>query len=49
MTTQEGKIEYPGDPMCLYSALSLAVDQAVKAKRAPLAHLTPTTMSALAG
>ena len=23
MTTHEGKIEYPGDPMCLYSALSV--------------------------
>ena len=41
MTTQEGKIEYPGDPMCLYSALSLAVDQAVKAKHAALAHNDP--------
>ncbi len=41
MTTQEGKIEYPGDPMCLYSALSLAVDQAVKAKRAVLTHDDP--------
>lgn len=41
MTTQEGKIEYPGDPMCLYSALSLAVDQAVKAKRAALTRADP--------
>ena len=41
MTTQEGKIEYPGDPMCLYSALSVAVDQAVKAKRAALGEGDP--------
>ena len=41
MTTQEGKIEYPGDPMCLYSALSLAVDQAVKAKHTALAPDDP--------
>jgi radical SAM superfamily enzyme YgiQ (UPF0313 family) len=41
MTTQEGKIEYPGDPMCLYSALSLAVDQAVKARHAASAQDDP--------
>jgi radical SAM superfamily enzyme YgiQ (UPF0313 family) len=41
MTTQEGKIEYPGDPMCLYSALSVAVDQAVKAKQAALGEGDP--------
>ncbi len=26
MTTSAGKIEFPGDPMCLYAALSYAVD-----------------------
>ncbi|MBS1245523.1 MAG: hypothetical protein H6R36_178 [Chloroflexi bacterium] len=41
MTTLEGKIEYPGDPMCLYSALSVAADQAVKAKQATLSEGDP--------
>jgi hypothetical protein len=31
MTTSAGKIEFPGDPMCLYAALSYAVDQVVQA------------------
>lgn len=29
MTQSEGEITYPGDPMCLYAALSLAVHRAV--------------------
>lgn len=33
MSTHEEKIEFPGDPMCLYGALSVAVDQAVKARK----------------
>jgi radical SAM superfamily enzyme YgiQ (UPF0313 family) len=33
MTTSEGKIEFPGDPMCLYSALSYAVDQVVQTRK----------------
>src|SRR5512143_1500838 len=33
MSTNEGKIEFPGDPMCLYSALSYAVDQVVQARQ----------------
>ena len=41
MTTQEGKIEYPGDPMCLYSALSLAVEQAIKARQAAFSEDDP--------
>jgi radical SAM superfamily enzyme YgiQ (UPF0313 family) len=41
MTTHEGKIEYPGDPMCLYSALSVAADQAVKARRFALGEGDP--------
>jgi len=41
MTTLEGKIEYPGDPMCLYAALSLAADQAVQARQAALAEGDP--------
>ena len=32
MSTSEDKIEFPGDPMCLYTALSYAVDQAVQAR-----------------
>ncbi len=31
MSTSEDKIEFPGDPMCLYNALSYAVDQTVQA------------------
>ncbi|PID55382.1 MAG: B12-binding domain-containing radical SAM protein [Micrococcales bacterium] len=30
MTQAEGEITYPGDPMCLYSALSVAVHRAVQ-------------------
>jgi len=41
MTTLEGKIEYPGDPMCLYSALSLAVEQTIKSRQAALAEGDP--------
>jgi radical SAM superfamily enzyme YgiQ (UPF0313 family) len=33
MSTNEDKIEFPGDPMILYSALSHAVDQAVYARK----------------
>ncbi|MEE4418121.1 B12-binding domain-containing radical SAM protein [Streptomyces bugieae] len=36
MTQSEGEITYPGDPMCLYTALSLAVHRAV-ADAGPLA------------
>jgi radical SAM superfamily enzyme YgiQ (UPF0313 family) len=32
MSTSEDKIEFPGDPMCLYNALSYAVDQSVQAR-----------------
>jgi radical SAM superfamily enzyme YgiQ (UPF0313 family) len=32
MSTHEEKIEFPGDPMCLYSALSYAVDQVVETR-----------------
>jgi len=41
MATQEGKIEYPGDPLCLYSALSVAMAQAVQARRAALSEQDP--------
>jgi hypothetical protein len=33
MTSPEGEITYPGDPMCLYAALSVAVDSALKSAR----------------
>lgn len=33
MSTSEDKIEFPGDPMCLYNALSVAVDQSVQARK----------------
>jgi radical SAM superfamily enzyme YgiQ (UPF0313 family) len=33
MSTNEGKIEFPGDPMILYSDLSHAVDQVVYARK----------------
>jgi radical SAM superfamily enzyme YgiQ (UPF0313 family) len=32
MATSEEKIEFPGDPMCLYSVLSYAVSQVVEAR-----------------
>ncbi len=47
MSTSAGKIEFPGDPMCLYSALSYAVDQVVETRKlgicegAPYNDLTP--------
>ncbi len=33
MTSTEGEITYPGDPMCLYAALSVAVDHALRSAR----------------
>ncbi|MFI0977586.1 B12-binding domain-containing radical SAM protein [Streptomyces sp. NPDC021093] len=33
MTSPEGEITYPGDPMCLYAALSVVVDSALKSAR----------------
>lgn len=33
VTQTEGEIAYPGDPMCLYAALSLAVERAVRANQ----------------
>ena len=41
MSTSEEKIEFPGDPMCLYSALSYAVDQVVKTRKMGLAGDAP--------
>jgi len=41
MSTHEEKIEFPGDPMCLYSALSYAVDQVIKARAQGLGPEAP--------
>ncbi len=41
MSTSEEKIEFPGDPMCLYSALSYAVDQAVRSREMGLSPDAP--------
>jgi len=41
MSTSEDKIEFPGDPMCLYNALSVAVDQSVQAREQGLTSNSP--------
>ena len=41
MSTSEDKIEFPGDPMCLYNALSYAVDQSVQAREQGLTPASP--------
>ena len=41
MSTTEGKIEFPGDPMCLYSALSYAIGQAVNTRQAGICEEAP--------
>src|SRR3990172_843707 len=41
MSTNEEKIEFPGDPMILYSALSHAVDQVVYARKQGLSSASP--------
>ena len=41
MSTSEGKIEFPGDPMCLYSALSYAIDQVVNTLRIGICEGAP--------
>jgi radical SAM superfamily enzyme YgiQ (UPF0313 family) len=41
MSTHEEKIEFPGDPMCLYGALSVAIEQAVQARVNGLAEESP--------
>nr|QVT76737.1 radical SAM protein [Streptomyces sp.] len=33
MTSEEGEITYPGDPMCLYAALSVVVDNGLRSAR----------------
>ena len=41
MATSEEKIEFPGDPMCLYSALSYPVSQVVETRRKGVGENTP--------
>ena len=41
MSTNEDKIEFPGDPMILYAALSHAIDQAVQARQRGLSPKSP--------
>jgi len=41
MSTNEDKIEFPGDPMILYSALSHTIDQVVQARQQGLTHTSP--------
>jgi radical SAM superfamily enzyme YgiQ (UPF0313 family) len=41
MSTSEEKIEFPGDPMCLYSALSYAVNQVVQTRQIGLDQDAP--------
>ncbi len=41
LTSHVGKIEYPGDPMCLYAALSWTIDQVVRSKQAGLSASSP--------
>ena len=41
MSTSEDKIEFPGDPMCLYNALCYSVDQAVQAREQNLVENNP--------
>jgi radical SAM superfamily enzyme YgiQ (UPF0313 family) len=41
MSTNEDKIEFPGDPMILYSALSHAVDQVVYARKQGISPSSP--------
>jgi radical SAM superfamily enzyme YgiQ (UPF0313 family) len=41
VTTHEDKIEFPGDPMCLYYALSVAIDQVLQTQQAGLSEHAP--------
>ena len=41
MSTNEDKIEFPGDPMILYSALSHTIDQVVQARRQGFSSHSP--------
>jgi radical SAM superfamily enzyme YgiQ (UPF0313 family) len=41
MSTNEDKIEFPGDPMILYAALSHAIDQVVQARQQSISPTSP--------
>ena len=41
MSTNEDKIEFPGDPMILYSALSHTIDQVVQAREQGISPASP--------
>ena len=41
MSTNEDKIEFPGDPMILYSALSHSIDQVLQARKRGLSPKSP--------
>jgi radical SAM superfamily enzyme YgiQ (UPF0313 family) len=41
MSTDEEKIEFPGDPMCLYSALSYSIGQVVQTRKGGLSECAP--------
>ena len=41
MSTNEDKIEFPGDPMILYSALSHTIDQVVQAREQGISSTSP--------
>ena len=41
MSTNEDKIEFPGDPMILYTALSHSIDQVVQARQHGLSSTSP--------
>ncbi|QOV36571.1 hypothetical protein IM697_42455 [Streptomyces ferrugineus] len=43
MTSVEGEITYPGDPMCLYAALSVTVDSALRSARHGVGGNSPFT------
>ena len=42
MSTNEDKIEFPGDPMILYAALSHAIDQVIQSRQQGLTLNRPT-------
>ena len=41
MSTNEDKIEFPGDPMALYAALSHSIEQVVQARQHGLNPISP--------
>ena len=49
MSTHEEKIEFPGDPMCLYGALSVAMDRPCRRVNADLAKALHIMISVRSG